>query len=84
MMVSIDYPWSECYMIFIVSQGYASSAQVDTGLHMRQRSRAFIIAEAAQPSNRVVFINSGKFCLSHVPDNNVEKKTSTRTSVPSI
>ncbi|KAF8726187.1 hypothetical protein AX14_007956 [Amanita brunnescens Koide BX004] len=38
--------------------GYASSAQVDTGLHMRQRSRAFIIAEAAQPSNRVVFINS--------------------------
>ncbi|KAK2463027.1 hypothetical protein APHAL10511_004682 [Amanita phalloides] len=38
--------------------GYASSAQMDTGLHMRQRSRAFIIAEPTQPSNRVVFINS--------------------------
>ncbi|KIL62472.1 hypothetical protein M378DRAFT_1053387 [Amanita muscaria Koide BX008] len=38
--------------------GYASISQVDTGLHMRQRSRAFIIAEASQPSNRVVFVNS--------------------------
>ncbi|KAF8341009.1 Neutral/alkaline nonlysosomal ceramidase [Amanita rubescens] len=38
--------------------GYASLPQVDTGLHMRQRSRAFIIAEAAQPSNTVVFINA--------------------------
>ncbi|KAF8622942.1 hypothetical protein AX15_006618 [Amanita polypyramis BW_CC] len=38
--------------------GYASLSQVDTGLHMRQRSRAFIVAEASQPSNRIVFINS--------------------------
>ncbi|GLB38061.1 putative neutral/alkaline non-lysosomal ceramidase, C-terminal [Lyophyllum shimeji] len=38
--------------------GYASSAQTDTGLHMRQRSRAFIIADASSPSNRVVFINA--------------------------
>jgi len=38
--------------------GYASLAQTDTGLHMRQRSRAFIIADASSPSNRVVFINA--------------------------
>ncbi|KAK7030958.1 hypothetical protein VNI00_013905 [Paramarasmius palmivorus] len=38
--------------------GYASLAQTDTGLHMRQRSRAFIIAEAASSNNRIVFINS--------------------------
>ncbi|KAF9558125.1 ceramidase [Agrocybe pediades] len=38
--------------------GYASLAQTDTGLHMRERSRAFIIADAAQPNNRVVFINA--------------------------
>ncbi|KAF8058537.1 Neutral/alkaline nonlysosomal ceramidase [Lyophyllum atratum] len=38
--------------------GYASLAQTDTGLHMRQHSRAFIIADAASPSNRVVFINA--------------------------
>lgn len=38
--------------------GYASLAQTDTGLHMRQRSRAFIIADATSPSNRVVFINA--------------------------
>ncbi|KAF9479377.1 ceramidase [Pholiota conissans] len=38
--------------------GYASLAQTDTGLHMRERSRAFIIADASAPSNRVVFINA--------------------------
>ncbi|OBZ65816.1 Neutral ceramidase [Grifola frondosa] len=38
--------------------GYASLAQTDTGLHMRQRSRAWIIADASEPSNRVVFINA--------------------------
>ncbi|KAE9385502.1 hypothetical protein BT96DRAFT_578715 [Gymnopus androsaceus JB14] len=37
--------------------GYASLPQTDTGLHMRQRSRAFIIAEEANPSNCVLFIN---------------------------
>ncbi|TFY57319.1 hypothetical protein EVG20_g8593, partial [Dentipellis fragilis] len=41
------------------SRGYASLAQTDTGLHMRQRSRAFIIADASNSSNRVVFINAG-------------------------
>ncbi|KAG5641221.1 hypothetical protein DXG03_005696 [Asterophora parasitica] len=38
--------------------GYANLAQTDTGLHMRQRSRAFIIADASSPTNRVVFINA--------------------------
>ncbi|KAK7471947.1 hypothetical protein VKT23_000053 [Stygiomarasmius scandens] len=38
--------------------GYASLAQTDTGLHMRERSRAFIIAEEANPTNRIVFINA--------------------------
>ncbi|CDO72669.1 hypothetical protein BN946_scf184985.g88, partial [Trametes cinnabarina] len=38
--------------------GYASLAQVDTGLHMRQRSRAFIVADAVNSSNRIVFINA--------------------------
>jgi neutral ceramidase len=38
--------------------GYADLSQTDTGLHMRQRSRAFIIAEQDTPSNTVVFINA--------------------------
>ncbi|ESK90041.1 neutral ceramidase precursor [Moniliophthora roreri MCA 2997] len=38
--------------------GYAALSQTDTGLHMRQRSRAFIIAEAANSNNRIVFINA--------------------------
>ncbi|KAF8911673.1 Neutral/alkaline nonlysosomal ceramidase [Gymnopilus junonius] len=38
--------------------GYASLAQTDTGLHMRERSRAFIVADASAPSNRFVFINA--------------------------
>ncbi|KAG2158746.1 Neutral/alkaline nonlysosomal ceramidase [Suillus bovinus] len=38
--------------------GYAYLPQTDTGLHMRQRSRAFIVADASNPSERVLFINS--------------------------
>ncbi|KAI0753569.1 Neutral/alkaline nonlysosomal ceramidase [Daedaleopsis nitida] len=38
--------------------GYASLSQVDTGLHLRQRSRAWIIADASNSSNRIVFINA--------------------------
>ncbi|KIM86048.1 hypothetical protein PILCRDRAFT_65446 [Piloderma croceum F 1598] len=38
--------------------GYASLAQTDTGLHMRQRSRAFIIGDPTNHSSRVVFINA--------------------------
>ncbi|KAI0733823.1 Neutral/alkaline nonlysosomal ceramidase [Fomitopsis betulina] len=32
--------------------------QTDTGLHMRQRSRAWIVADPAEPTSRVVFINA--------------------------
>ena len=39
-------------------KGYANLPQTDTGLHMRQRSRAFIIADASNTNNRIVFINS--------------------------
>ncbi|KAI0250039.1 Neutral/alkaline nonlysosomal ceramidase [Lactifluus subvellereus] len=38
--------------------GYANLPQIDTGLHMRQRSRAYIIAETSNVTNRVVFINA--------------------------
>ncbi|KZT04002.1 Neutral/alkaline nonlysosomal ceramidase [Laetiporus sulphureus 93-53] len=38
--------------------GYADGHQIDTGLHMRQRSRVWIIADASQPDSRVVFINA--------------------------
>ncbi|KAH9915508.1 Neutral/alkaline nonlysosomal ceramidase [Fomitopsis serialis] len=38
--------------------GYADRQQTDTGLHMRQRSRAWIVADPSAPSNRVVFINA--------------------------
>ncbi|OCH91072.1 Neutral/alkaline nonlysosomal ceramidase [Obba rivulosa] len=38
--------------------GYASLAQTDSGLYMRQRSRAFIVADASNSSNRVVYINA--------------------------
>ncbi|KAJ6578582.1 Neutral/alkaline nonlysosomal ceramidase [Mycena sp. CBHHK59/15] len=38
--------------------GYASLGQTDTGLHMRQRARAFIVGEPATPANRVVFVNA--------------------------
>lgn len=38
--------------------GYASLAQTDTGLHMRMRSRAFIVANPANTTDRIVFINA--------------------------
>ncbi|KAJ7351313.1 ceramidase [Mycena albidolilacea] len=38
--------------------GYASLAQTATGLHMRQRARAFIVAEVASPADRILFINA--------------------------
>ncbi|KAJ6473129.1 Neutral/alkaline nonlysosomal ceramidase [Mycena sanguinolenta] len=38
--------------------GYASLGQTDTGLHMRQRARAWIIGETATTANRVVFVNA--------------------------
>ncbi|KAJ7618532.1 Neutral/alkaline nonlysosomal ceramidase [Roridomyces roridus] len=38
--------------------GYASLGQTDTGLHMRQRARAWIIGEPDVEANRIVFINA--------------------------
>ncbi|KAF9517641.1 hypothetical protein BS47DRAFT_1290680 [Hydnum rufescens UP504] len=38
--------------------GYADMNQTNTGLHMRQHSRAYIVADPSNPSNRIVFINS--------------------------
>ncbi|KAG9042279.1 hypothetical protein FS837_011082 [Tulasnella sp. UAMH 9824] len=38
--------------------GYASMAQTDSGVHMRQWSRAFVIADPDDPSQRVVYINA--------------------------
>ncbi|KZV99360.1 Neutral/alkaline nonlysosomal ceramidase [Exidia glandulosa HHB12029] len=37
--------------------GYASLGQTDSGLHMRQRARAFIVADASNPTDRVLFVN---------------------------
>ncbi|KAG6811730.1 hypothetical protein H0H92_006082 [Tricholoma furcatifolium] len=45
-------------MQIVSAQYLLGLAQTDTGLHMRQRSRAFIVADAASPSNRIVFINA--------------------------
>ncbi len=39
-------------------------SQTDTGLHMRQRARAFIIADADNPSDRVAFVNAGMLLFS--------------------
>jgi neutral ceramidase len=38
--------------------GYASLAQTDSGLHLRQRARAFIVGETAATANRIVFVNA--------------------------
>jgi hypothetical protein len=45
-------------------QGYAFLPQTDSGLHMRQRSRAFIVADASNSTNRFVFINAGQSAVS--------------------
>ncbi|KAG8862295.1 hypothetical protein FRB96_001874 [Tulasnella sp. 330] len=38
--------------------GYASLPQTDNGLHMRQWARAFVIADAQTPSERILFITA--------------------------
>ena len=38
--------------------GYASPSQVGSGLHMRQRSRAFIVGDPHNQTSRVVFVNA--------------------------
>ena len=44
--------------IYSVVKGYASPSQTNTGLHMRQRARAFVVAEAYNTSNRILFLNT--------------------------
>ncbi|KAF7298390.1 Neutral ceramidase [Mycena kentingensis (nom. inval.)] len=38
--------------------GYAALSQTDSGLHQRQRARAWIVGETDNTANRVVFINA--------------------------
>lgn len=38
--------------------GYANLPQIDSGLHMRQRARAWIIGDPTNSSLRVVYINA--------------------------
>ena len=40
--------------------GYASLSQTDSGLHMRQFARAFVVSSASSnaPSDRILFINT--------------------------
>jgi neutral ceramidase len=42
------------FAIQVAHQGYAFLPQTDTGLHMRQRSRAFIVIDASNPSERAL------------------------------
>ncbi|KAF8130824.1 Neutral/alkaline nonlysosomal ceramidase, partial [Boletus edulis] len=49
------------YVFPFCALGYASLAQTDTGLHMRQRSRAFIIvhpSDPTSPTSRILLISS--------------------------
>lgn len=43
--------------IFVTQMGYANPAQTSKGIHLRQYSRAFIIADSAN-KNRIVFVSS--------------------------
>jgi neutral ceramidase len=42
------------FAIQVAHQGYAFLPQTDTGLHMRQRSRAFIVIDTSNPSERAL------------------------------
>jgi neutral ceramidase len=59
MMVRVNDSLQSNRLIHLALQGYANLPQTDTGLHMRQRSRAWIVADASNPSQRFVFINAG-------------------------
>jgi hypothetical protein len=43
-----------------LDQGYAYLSQTGSVLHMRQRSRALIVVDASNSSNRFVLINAGR------------------------
>ena len=44
------------YIICILQMGYAMPGQINNGIHFRQRSRAYIIADSKKKT-RVVFVN---------------------------
>lgn len=44
-------------LVHSVQMGYANPTQIGKGIHLRQYSRAFIIADA-QKASRVVFVNA--------------------------
>ncbi len=69
MMVRLyDYMRRCSDLTLVITKGYASLAQTDTGLHLRQRSRAWIVADASDPTQRFVFINAGTLlCISCIP-----------------
>ncbi len=47
-----------CFPPSVGFMGYAMMNQKGNGLHLRQRSRAFIFAEPENPQNRVVYVSS--------------------------
>lgn len=45
--------------------GFGREDQITEGLHIRQRSRAFVIAEADDPSKRLVFVSADLGSIEH-------------------
>ena len=45
--------------------GFGRADQLTKGLHIRQRSRAFVIAEAEDPSSRLVFVSADLGSIEH-------------------
>ena len=43
--------------LFCFKMGYANPSQVTGGIHIRQFSRAYIIADVNKPEDRVVFVS---------------------------
>ena len=43
-------------VIFVLQMGYASPFQISNGIHLRQWSKAYIIADQ-EKNTRVVFVN---------------------------
>ncbi len=45
--------------------GFGRPDQLSEGIHIRQRSRAFVIAEAGRPDNRLVFVSADLGSVDH-------------------
>ena len=45
--------------------GFGREDQLTEGLHIRQRSRAFVIAQADEPANRLVFVSADLGSIEH-------------------